>query len=225
MPVWEKKGNGSTLIIRPHQGMGDHIICCGMYRHFALVGKDRDMIVLAHSGSVANNVAFMLSDLPNVCVVDYPDDNTMDQSLACENDCEILRLGAAAGEPHFNRWQFDQEFYRQAGLPFFMRFSKFAFPECAQLSRTPEDHVFVHERPDLGATIVQPDWHQGPIAFPLPFYTIFQHRDMILNCQALHCVSSSFAAFADSFDLNGKALFFYPFGREIPRHQNTWQMR
>jgi hypothetical protein len=225
MPVWEKKGNGSTLIIRPHQGMGDHIICCGMYRHFALVGKDRDMIVLAHSGSVANNVAFMLSDLPNVCVVDYPDDNTMDQSLACENDCEILRLGASAGEPHFNRWQFDQEFYRQAGLPFFMRFSKFAFPECDQVRWTNENYIFVHDRPDLDARIPAPTLSQFSIVPPDSSRTIFQHRELLLDAKELHCVSSSFAAFADSFDLNGKALFFYPFGREIPRHQNTWQMR
>lgn len=217
MPTWEKKGDGSTLIIRPHQGMGDHIICCGMYRHFA---KDREVIVLAHSGRVADNVAFMLSDLPNVCVVDYPDDRTMDESLAAETNCEILRLGAAAGEPHFDRWKFDREFYRQANVPFWFRWDKFACPECPQYTLGLKDWKFVHQRIDLNA-IIKP-LPEGIVGFPNHLYTVFQHRDMILHAQELHCVSSAFAAFADCFDLKDKPLYFYPFGREIPHHQNPW---
>ncbi len=225
MPTWEKKGNGGdTLIIRPHQGMGDHIICCGMYRHFA---KDRSVIVLSHSGMVAKNVAFMLSDLTNVCVIDYPDDRTMDKSLECETDCEILRLGAAAGEPHFDKWKFDREFYRQAGLPFSLRFSGFAFPECAQIQWAVKSYAFVHERPDLGARIQQNGMAERCQSVVRPFSNqpIFAHRDLVTNASELHCVSSSFAAFADSFDLNSNRLFFYAHGREVPQHQNVWQMR
>lgn len=221
MPTWEKKGNGSTLIIRPHQGMGDHLICCGMYRYLA---RDRDVIVLAHSGTVARNVSFMLSDLPNVAVVDYPNDQTMDQGLAAETDCEILRLGAASGEPHFNRWAFDMEFYRQANVDFAVRFSWFHFPLCQQMPLPDREYIFVHDRPDMGHKIpeVKTDLK---IVGPNDLYTTFQHMALIMHAKELHCVSSSFAAFADSFNLTGKGLYFYPFEREIPRHQNLWQRR
>lgn len=222
MPTWEKKGDGSTLIIRGHQGMGDHIICCGMYRHFA---KNREVIVLAHSGRVAKNVAFMLSDLPNVCVVDYPDDRTMDESLACETDCQILRMGAAAGEPHFDRWKFDREFYRQANVPFWLRWDAFAFPNCPQIKWVCDDYAFMHERPDLSASIPVGALPQGSIARPIADYTIFQHRDLILNAKELHCVSSSFAAFADCFAMHNIPLYFYANGREVPAHQNGWFYR
>ena len=205
---------GNRLVIRPHPCMGDHIICNGLYRYLA---RKWEVTVLAVSKNV-KFVKMMLDDAP-INVIEVGREWDMDDYANRTPHASILRLGFCSEEP-FNRWHFDMEWYRQAGVPFENRWTNWKMPEITQVPLPDKPYAFVHDRPDMfGAAI-------GPIpneVRPDSVQPIFAYRDLIKGASEVHCVSSRFAAFADCFDLGGKPLFFYAFGRETPAHRNQWQ--
>lgn len=199
------------LVLWPHQGTGDHIICNGLYRTLA---EDWNVEILCLEKN-AQTLRLMLQDLPSIRLIPMPSENLLDQYCRGISNRVVLRLGASVDG--FDRWKFDREFYRQAQVPWEYRWDKCKFPDMVQVTVPSYKYAFIHDRPDFNnARLTMPGLR------PEPQYSIFAYRDMILKAAELHCVSSSFAAFADSLPLNGQALHFYPFGREIPQMKNNW---
>ncbi len=229
MPTWNVNGPKLTqaeverrrmagerlkLAVSAHQGMGDHIICAGLYRTLA---EDWDVDLLVLDKYVAN-VRALLWDVPAINIIPIAKEDQKFQY--CDGICDrvVLRLGFAADIP-FNTNHFDREFYRHAQVPWESRWSKFRCPDVSQVPAPDYKYTFVHDRPDMfNAVLTMPGIRPDPKA------SIFAHRDLILKASELHCVSSSFAAFADSLDLRGKALFFHPFGREVQSLRHEWEI-
>jgi hypothetical protein len=206
-----EEGMRPPLIVYGHTCIGDHIICCGMYR---VLAETWQINVMARPGHF-DNLRVMLDDLDDAAMIEIPEDQ-MAHFCNSARDTSVLRVGFNEGGP-FDRWKFDSEFYRQAGIDFRHRWDSFRIPDVPQVAIPDGDYVFVHERPDFfNARIPLPGERPNPNA------SIFAHRNMILMAKQIHCVSSSFAAFADCFDLSGTELHFYPFGRETPKHRNKW---
>lgn len=206
------KGERMTLVVCPHQGMGDHLICQGMYRTLA---EDWDLEFLILE-KYAANVRTMLADVPNIRYIPIKTEEVKDQY--CDGICDrvILRIGFSA-KTAFDTNIFDREFYRHAQVPWEYRWSRFVVPDVPQAPAPSYKYVFVHDRPEMfNAKLTIPGIH------PDPNYSIFAHRDLILNAQEIHCVSSAFAAFAESLPLNGKPLHFYRFTREVPEMHHNW---
>lgn len=208
-------GERLCLAVMGHNGLGDHIICQGLYRTLA---EDWDIKLLV-TYNVLGNVKLMLADLPQITVISMKDDGQILQYCKGINNQVILKLGLMA-EDGFQKDYFDQEFYRQAMVPFKFRWQKFQCPNVPQVPVPEGKYVFVHDRPELnGARLTMPGIR------PDPNVNIFSYRDMILKASTIHCVSSAFAALADSLPLNGTQLNFYAFGREVPKHKLPWNVR
>lgn len=202
------------LVVRGHQGTGDHVLCNGLYRTLA---EDWNLEILCLEKN-AQTVRLMLTDLPSVRLIPMPQEAMLDQYCAGITNKVILRLGASVSG--FDRWKFDREFYRQAQVPMEYRWSKAIFPDVLQVSAPAYKYSFVHDRPDFNNARLN-----MPGIRPDPKHSIFAHRNLILGAAELHCVSSAFAVYADSLPLNGAKLCFYPFGREIPALKHPWAIK
>lgn len=207
-------GKKLPLLIYPHQGMGDHIICNGMYRFLADIYTVT--VCVRDDGHTFRNVAHMLSDRKDITVIGFKGDSDIERFIVNHTNCVVLRLGYQS--PPFDRWQFDQEFYRQAGVFFVHRWLDFKVPELRQFPIPKEPYIFVHDKPGRELKLVL----DKPIVRPQGDWCIFSYRDVIGNADEIHCISSSFAALADSYNLTGRKLYFYAQGVEIPKHKNDW---
>ena len=209
-------GERMPLVLCAHQGLGDHLICQGMYRTLA---EDWDVEFLVIRPYVAN-MQIMLGDVKGLRIIPINVEADKDQYCRGIMNRVILRIGfSAVGQP-FDTNIFDQEFYRHAQVPFEYRWSKFKVPDVPQISAPDYKYDFIHDRPEMfNAKLDMPGIQ------PNSDKSIFAHRDLILKATALHCVSSSFAAFADSLVLREEQkLFFHPFGREIPKMRHPWSI-
>lgn len=202
------------LYIAGHQGMGDHILCSGLYRSLAQHWQINVLCLHRY----AFNVRLMVADIPDAAVMGFHRESDLLGWLDQERDCVALRLGFFSGEP-FDRWQFDLDFYAHAHVGFTERWSRYVAPKCDQVVVPRGRYVFVHDNPAMGSRIQI----SGAVR-PVPQRSIFEHREMILGAAEIHCASSAFAVFADSHTLNGATLYFHPFGREIPQLRNSWKI-
>lgn len=201
------------LYLLPHPCTGDHIICAGLYR---VLAKDWQLNIIIRPG-MHRTVCLLLQGIEDACTIEMPEHEMVPYCDSLK-DAVVLRIGFNSGIP-FDQWSFDREFYRHAGVDFAHRWDSFKSPEIEQLPKPEGEYAFVHDRPDFFNAKLDMAGQR-----PIPEAHIFAHREIVLGAKALHCVSSSFAAFADSYDLNGKDLNFYPFGREIPTHRNKWKI-
>ena len=205
-------GERLPLYICGHPYTGDHIICCGMYRELARQWKP---IIFTRPGQ-HKTVCLLMQGIDDAETLEV-EERDMDRYSVTLQNAVVLRLGDHCGQA-LDHNNFDPVWYRQAGIDFRHRWDSFHVPVIQQVEKPAGEYAFVHDRPELG-TCLDMDGVR-----PRPEAHIFAHRDLILGAKALHCVSSSFAAFADSLDLSGKDLNFYPFHREIPKHKNPWKL-
>ena len=206
-------GERLPLFINGHPYTGDHIICAGMYRELA---KKWQLNIFTRPG-LHQTVCLLTQGIADVDTIEISEPQH-DAYAASLKNAVVLRMGDHL-DTNFDHNNFDVIWYSQARIEFRHRWDSFQVPVIEQISKPNGEYVFVHDRPELNKATL-------PFAGerPRPEAHIFSHRDLILGARTLHCVSSSFAAFADSLDLSGKDLNFYPFGREIPKHKHNWKI-
>lgn len=215
------------LLIRGHLGLGDHILCNGLVRHFAKFEPDR----IIHVPCKAHNyvsVQWMFSDLDNVNVRAFAGDLEVDraaQELEDDGISEVMRLGGSGNG-------FDEQFYQQAGVPFEERWSGFAVPPCETQHRVPPyAFTFIHDDRQRGFAIPDPP---GDLPIVRSAYdpkrpNIFEWTDMLLRAAEIHCIPSSFSVLVDElWGVNlavGQKLFLHASARpncELPTYRKNW---
>ena len=206
-------GERIPLFIVGHPYTGDHIICCGMYR---VLAKDWKVIILTRPGQ-HKTVCLLMQGISDAETLEIAE-SEMDAYSHTLRDSVILRFGDHCDLP-FDHNNFDIDFYRHAGIDFIERWKSFHIPEIKQVQRPAGEYKFVHDRPEANNAKLNIEGER-----PRAQEHIFAHRDLILGAKSIHCVSSAFAAFADSLQLVEKDLNFYPFGREIPKNINNWKI-
>lgn len=107
-----------SVHILGHLGLGDHILCNGLVRNYA---NHYERVVIPAYHHNVEAVSFMFRDLKHVEVVGVKDDP--EAVLLCDQK-NCLRLGYFS-KYNFDPDIFDQEFYRQAHLPFEVRWEEF----------------------------------------------------------------------------------------------------
>jgi len=227
------------LFIVHHLGLGDHIICNGLYRTKAESFAKILFIVKAHNyGSVRT----MLADVPNLNVIPIPSILADRFQVWLGKGLEILgwtvlRLGFF-GKDYFlpgNSKSFDEQFYDQANLAFEARWNKFSIPSTKRSSPPSnitsgldlKGYIFVHDDEERGfnvdtsfipdgTEIIRPIRRQG--------VEILAYRELIENATELHMIESSFLALAESLGSRGKR-FVHEYARPETvgdhRHRQT----
>lgn len=223
------------LLIYHHLGLGDHLICNAIVRNYAALDR-YDLISVFCKEHNVPSVECMYSDLVEVNVVPVKDDAHAEQIIADKSvgkdAAHGLRLGAT-GPGGFDSKQFDREFYRQAGVPFEERWTKFRWGNCDYVEPPPRPYAFVHDDPERGFKI---DYSR--IAHWIPIIVrpnrvlggnnIFNWARVIEEAKEVHCIPSSFSVLADSLPLvHVPQLFLHAYARpsgELPHYKQPWKL-
>lgn len=225
--------NRNHLLIVGHLGMGDHIITNAIVRDSAL---SFDLVVVCAKYNNLESVAHMFSDLPNVAarpVIDHEE-----QIFFAKNvwKGDVKYLGFDGPNPNgFNAAEFDQEFYRQCGLRFNLRWELFHFPRKeaieVDVNGDPLPFIFVHQDPARGmmirdiAKLGSPKWFiKQPSASVCR--NIFGWIPALNCAKEIHCIPSSFSILADSLPrVPGQKLVLHKYARpggELPTYRHDW---
>lgn len=208
--------NKSDTYITTHLGLGDHILCNGLYRSIAKQSR-RCFIPVRESNLQSLND--MLYDVINIELVSYP--ASFEKQLIeshvnylTEQGVNILNLGYFGKNfMDFRRLRFDENFYDQANVPFRERWDGFYYPR--NLAREDElfsnlgcnegPYIFLHEDVSRNFTInrkyIDPTIR---IIEPNPRVeasNFFNYRKVFENAQEIHVIESSFCAFIESLNL------------------------
>ena len=227
-----------------HQGMGDMLLCLGLYRQIARMSKK---LTLPVRNPYFKTMKHLLSDLKNVDVIEIPLMGRDGQGRRHEmtvmrvmsifyklTGARILKLGYL-GEQFLkpeNLFRFDENFYRQASIPFNHRWDSFSFPrreiEEAEISRqlipSAGNYIFLHEDRSRGFTIDRALLPEGipivePRESPNQFF-VTDYASIILGASQIHVIESSFAALIEGLSPKCE-LFAHRYAR--PEAKANWQ--
>lgn len=200
----------NSLYVLSHLGIGDHMLCNGLIRNLATKYGLIQIPCFLHN---YESVHFMFKDLPNV------------QAVAIKDEADAIRLAQLNGSlrlgyyslDSFNSDIFDQEFYRQAGVPFKERWDNFRIGcSVADAGWDHPDYAFVHD--DRERTFgIEYSRIELPIVKPVKNGHIFNNLKLIRSAAEVHCINSSFLILVDSLpEVPGQKLFFHRYPRVTP---------
>jgi len=209
-----------------HLGLGDHILCNSIYRHYA---KEYDMLVLPVKKRNHQSCSDMLADVNNVHVI--PLDNNNADSLMTEASYQyqilgfdVIGLGFYGQDFLQHNIHYDENYYLQAGIDFEKRWSDFAFPRNLEVEKSlfkkvcgpsakEGEYIFLHEDRSRGFTInrdlinekyniITPGVRKQHMLGTHDPGHFFDYGYIIENAAAIHCIESSFTALIESMNLN-----------------------
>lgn len=233
--------NIEGVCVLGHLGLGDHIILNAVYRHYANVFPLVCILVKYHN---VPSVTFMLRDLQNVVIRPVEDDEEAVFFFTQVWKSDRAGLGVYGPGMNFKEW--DQSFYRQAGISFQRRWDDWKCKRDEGMenqldlprwgSNWPiEDMIFVHDDRDRGFEInatSDPLMYQGhaagsrivrPNKTGLP---LFIYQKWIERAVEIHAICSSFSLFIDSIELpkNPKLVLHDIRGEPLPVYRKNWEI-
>jgi len=212
-----------TVGILTHMGLGDHLICNGLVRHFANVHPHITVYAKHHN---VPSVKMMYRDLQNVAVVGVHDDHDAWQKQAPLT----IRTGIFLG-PDWNVTKcFCYSFYVNAGLDRSLmhtgfriernRESEEAFYTKVTKHIGTDKYIVLHEDPSRFTTIVGVD-ESCPVIricrgyFPIGSDSIFDYCTLIERAHEFHCYDGCFSMMTELLQLRTKeASFLHRYVRE-----------
>jgi len=208
----------TPLFIYCHQGLGDQILCSGIYRKLS---ESRRSIIVPSILVNYPSVRQMLGNYPSIFVQGYRQSHeniVIDghASLLGRNGFDILRLGSS-GKDFFEspNMRLDENFYSQAGIELHERWGPLDIARNLDkelelfglLAPKSGPYIFLHEDasrgfnidldllPD-GVAIVRADTTLSSN------FTIFDYLTIIENASEIHCIESSFCALIESMQFD-----------------------
>jgi len=205
----------SKIIIYHHLGLGDHIVCNGLVRHMA---ETYDILLLCKQHNL-DNVRFMYRD--NTNIETHPVSNDYEAERFCQqNSISSLRIGFAVGGLKFPDCYWDENFYRNAGLPFEYSWSKF-YLSPNHIEPPAEDYIFIHNIDStntdrINYNFISTDKKKIFTDSSIPF---FDYYHIIQNASEIHCIDSSFKHLIDRIPTKGN-LFYHKL--QFPKQYDTY---
>jgi hypothetical protein len=232
-----------VLFILPHQGLGDLLICNGIFREAA---KERKLVLIAVKKSNARQVKVMLQDVTNIRLLSFPDHFesriSLLASFVSQLNFDILKLGHYGSNFIPDGVRFDQSFYNQAGVSHELRWDGFFIPRDIKkelllysILVCDQPYAFLHEDRTRGM-VINRDLISSDciIVEPLPKgseFTVFDYLTIIENASEIHVIESSFAHLIESVGIQGKKIahrYTRPLVmndfRQTPTYRNKWRV-
>jgi hypothetical protein len=141
-----------------HLGLGDHIICNGIVRHYK---ETHNTITVFCKPHYFTNVEYMYRDDDNIIVLPIGEDFDVHNYINQNNlHSDLIIVGF--DKLRFDNYKtFDEAFYNTINLPFSFRFSKFKFERnnekelevYNELNPNNESYIYVHDDKERGFEI------------------------------------------------------------------------
>lgn len=207
-----------------HQGLGDHLLCGGIYREYA---KRYPIVLIPVTKNYAKTLRGLLSDLPNVHIVSFDFAITDSRlNLKMESQAKLLSkfgfdiLYLGAFESSFFKdpnMRLDANYYKQAQLDLEHRWDSFDVPRDKKreielknlLVPEGKPYIFVHDDASRNFNI-RPNSFPDGLAVVRPEltlsskYSFFDYLTLIEDAAQIHCIESSFAALIEGMQIHGE---------------------
>lgn len=210
-----------------HLGLGDHIICNGLVRSLVTTEDYYRLIVKEHN---LGSVRFMYRDLKNLECVPVRNDLEANYLLSRvdPNRINTYMIGFSIN-PNI-RW--DELFYRQMGIPFEYRWSKF------YLERDHDSEIQLYQKlnPNDEKFVLIHNFGSGPRRFNNDYPkndlkkifvekitdNMFDFLTLVDKAEEIHCIESSFQCLVDSLNLNKKLYYHLHDVLASPNQRSSW---
>jgi hypothetical protein len=206
-----------SVYVYHHLGLGDHIICNGLVRHYKEGNEKVFVFVKPHN---FKNVDYMYRDDKNIIPLPIGEDSDVQKYI---KDNNLENITVISGFRSFSECKFDESFYKSVNLPFEYRFKKFFFERDIkkeieiynELNPNNEPYIFVHGvnqekiRKDL-KIIENPTNH-----------SIFDLLTLIEKSTEVHLMESSIKNLVNSYPINGPKFFYHRYIRGYSEEFNS----
>lgn len=198
-----------------HLGLGDHITCHGIVRHYC---ENEDKVFLFVKPNNYNNVSRMFKDITNIEFI-LGDDYFVQKYIQDNNISEVLKIGFILND-HEN---FEYQFYNMAQVPIEYKHSKFYIERdydkeielFNSLGLKKNDYIFVHD----GGWELRTQYFDENMRIVKPEgYGLFDWMYVIENAKEIHCIDSSFICLIDCMNLENKPLYNHRYVRNYPEY-------
>jgi len=214
----------SLKYIHHHLGLGDHIICNGMVRHFC---KKYDNVVLFCYTHYYDNVSYMYRDLSNLEIFNF--DVEEDAIRFVENNSTVknnlIKPGFENLDGCLGKMTFDEAFYHLAGLDFQIRFDEFYFERdlekedevCRALNPNGENYIFVLDDPKRGYNIdMDKVTDEHKIIRNDYQFKMFDYIKLLENAEEIHMMQTGFLDMVNSYKMEKPKIYRHNYVRNYP---------
>ena len=226
-------------LILAHQGLGDHIVCNGLYR--ALL-DEHPYCVLLVKRNYFKEISNMFSDEPRIKIYSIPNRYWKEYlEVAREKYGKSFRIVALGSfGSHFmedNALRLDESFYRQAAVDFENRWTRFHIPSSRDSEvqimqeklKITSPYIFLHEDSSRGFLIdrqlVNSELPEISPLIELDTLAL-DYVSILENASEIHCIESSFAALCESLNLGVKKYahrYARPEARDDFKYEYTYR--
>jgi len=215
-------------------GMGDHIMCNGMVRHFA---DENKIVYLFCLHKNYDEISYMYRDNTRIVILPVEnDDGAWSIICADEKIKENTIVVGHHGDPKKNVQplyfylhrgkRLDRAFYDMAEVPLEFKRSKFIFVRDYErenllyhtLNPNELPFIFIHEDPHRGFFLDRDKIRKDLlIVKPIPGFHIFDYIGLLEDSIEIHIMESSFQCLIDSYQTIKKPnLFLHKYVRNHP---------
>lgn len=191
-----------------HLGLGDHIICNAIVRHYK---KSYEKLYVFCKPHNFENVSYMYKDDKNIIILPIGEDNDVNIYISKNNlEDKVIRIGFEYVS-RCNLSSFDECFYTSIGLNFDDRFTGFLFVRDIEKEKeiynklNPQNHPYIFTHGGIDKSKIRQDLKI--IENPLE-YNIFDLLYLVENADEVHLMESSIKCLVNSYKMT-KPKFFY----------------
>ena len=208
------------IYIYHHLGLGDHIICNGMVRHFY---KKYGSVKLFCYFKTLDNVSYMYRDLPNLELIPvnsvFEADNYLNK---IDNTTKKVKIGFNNLNNYMDPMTFDEAFYKIVDLDFSVRFDEFYVEReidkevevFKRLNPNNEKYIFIHDDKSRGLKIdesrIGSSYKRIYNDNSIP---LFHCMTLIENAEEVHVMQSSVKDLINSFEFTKPKFFLHEYVR------------
>jgi hypothetical protein len=201
-----------------HLGLGDHIICNGLSRHFQKVYDNISIFCKPHN---FENVEYMYRDNDNIKILNIGEDKDVEKFIKEKNiQKDVIRVGF---EFMTGGQTFDESFYVGKSLPFSMRYDEFYLERDYELEKKivedlnpqKEKYIFTHNV-DLNKVRKDIKIIENPKK-----YNIFNLITLIENAEEVHLMESSIKCLVNSYKMDNPTFYYHQYVRNYSPYLNS----
>jgi hypothetical protein len=210
-----------------HLGLGDHIICNGIVRHYNEIFKSVTVFCKPHNFA---NVEYMYRDNDSIIVLPIGEDSDIIEYVNKNNlHSDLITIG-------FNRLTnqnsktFDEGLYNMMGIPFTYRFSKFVFDRNVEketivyneLNPNNESYIYIHDDKDRGFIIDRTKINNNlKIIENDKRFLMFDMLKIIENATEIHTMQTGMRDLINSYTFDKPKFYLHWYVRPYNDYYDT----
>ena len=214
------------IYIYTHLGLGDHILCNGLVRHFS---ENENRVYVFVKPTNINNVAFMYRDNPTIKLISMYD-HEVQQFMSINRNNKYIVAGIST-EYHRklnnNEYEtFDIGFYDMVNIPLEYKWDKFHINRNQESEKDAfynklslqdgEDFILIHDDVSRGMKLNLNYIQKGIKIINIANYQnigIFDFIYAIEQAREVHVMNSSFACLIDTMQIRNDNIFYHEYAR------------